>query len=308
MEQVDGLVYRRTVRIGPRRGWVAVSPDPARAALCAEVSLSLAGALMPLIARLRELFDLDLRPDVVASALGADPLLAPDLDRAPGLRIPGALDGFEVAARAVLGQQVTVRGASALAGRLAQALGEPFETPFPELSLLTPTPQALLAAGAEKLAALGMPRARLQTLVALAKAAADGALDLSRSADAAEAMARLRQIPGIGPWTAQYIAMRALGWPDAFPASDLGIRKAMGGLGAAEIERRSERWRPWRAYAALILWGRAEKGEGREDLLDDAGKSARAADAHFERAEPPRRLDAPRGEPARRAARAERRA
>lgn len=264
VEQVDGATYRRTARIGAHRGWLAIAPDGERAALRAEVSLSLAGALMPLIARLRELFDLDLRPDVVAAALRADPLLSREVDRSPGLRVPGAFDGFEVAVRAVLGQQVTVKGASALAGRLAQRFGEPIETPFPELDRLSPTPQAILDGGAEAVAAVGLPRSRAETLVGLARAAAEGAVDLSRSSDPAEAMSRLREIPGIGPWTAQYIALRSLGWPDAFPAGDLGIRKAVGGLATAEVEARAERWRPWRAYAAMLLWNSlAENGPGR---------------------------------------------
>jgi O-6-methylguanine DNA methyltransferase len=207
--------------------------------------------------------------------LSADPLLSRLVEQMPGLRVPGAFDGFEIAVRAVLGQQVTVAGATTLAGRLARALGEPIETPFPELQLLAPTPRSILDGGVERIASLGLPRLRAQTLVALARAVADEALDLSRSAAAPETIARLRQISGIGPWTAHYIAMRALGWPDAFPGSDLGLRKATGGLGPAQVEARSERWRPWRAYAAMHLWASLAKEplwnakEGAEDMNTD---------------------------------------
>jgi AraC family transcriptional regulator of adaptative response / DNA-3-methyladenine glycosylase II len=262
VEQVEGATYRRTVRLGAHRGWVAVEPDGERAALRAEVSLTLAGVLMPLIARLRRHFDLDLRPDVVAAALGADPLLARLLKRMPGVRVPGAFDGFELAVRAVLGQQVTVRAATALAGRCARAFGEPLETPFRGLDALAPTAESILQAGPERIAALGMPRSRAETLVALARGAAGGAIDLGPSTAPAEAMVRLQEIPGFGPWTAQYVALRALGWPDAFPASDLGIRKALGGLGPAGTEVRSERWRPWRAYAAMLLWASLPDARG----------------------------------------------
>ncbi len=254
VEAVRGGAYRRTVRLGARTGWVAVTRDRQCAALRAEVSLSLAGALMPLVARLRGLFDLDARPDAVASHLGRDRLLARAVRRREGLRVPGSFDGFETAMRVVLGQQVSVRAATTVSGRLAAALGEPIETPFGDLSRLAPVPEAVAQAGEGRLAGLGMPGARARTLVALAREVAQGRLSLERQPGSEEAVARLRALPGIGDWTAQVVAMRALGDPDAFPAGDLGVRKALGGASPRQAEARAERWRPWRAYATMLLW------------------------------------------------------
>lgn len=261
VEAAEGGAWLRTVRLGERTGWVAVRPDPERPALRAEVSPSLTGALMPLAARLRALFDLDARPDLVTAHLGGDPLLRRAVRRRPGLRIPGAFDGFEVAARVVLGQQVSVRAATTLAGRLAARLGEPIETPFPALRLLHPAAAAVAAAGEDRIAGLGMPGARARALLALARAVERGELALERGAspDAGE---RLRSLPGVGEWTAQVVAMRALGDPDAFPAGDLGVRRALGGLPPPQALARAEAWRPWRAYAAMHLWSHPERGDG----------------------------------------------
>jgi len=260
VEVVRDGAYRRTVRLGARTGWVAVTRDGRRAALRAEVSLSLADALMPLAARLRGLFDLDARPDAVASHLGRDRLLGPSVRRRAGLRVPGSFDGFETALRVVLGQQVSVRAATTVSSRVAAALGEPVETPFGDLSRLAPSPEAVAEAGEDRLAGLGMPGARARSLVALAREVARGGLSLERHPGAEEAVARLCAVPGIGDWTAQVVAMRALGDPDAFPAGDLGVRKALGGVSAREAEARAERWRPWRAYATMHLWMRRARG------------------------------------------------
>ncbi len=253
VEEVADGAWRRTVRLGRRSGWVEVTADPARPALRARASLSLAGALMPLTARLRALFDLDGRPDAVAAHLGRDPLLRGSLRRHPGLRVPGAFDGFEAALRVVVGQQVTVRAATTVSGRIAEALGEPIETPFPALRRLAPTPQAVAEAGEDRLASLGMPGARARTLGGLARAVAGGGLALERHAGP-EALEALRALPGVGDWTAQVVAMRALGDPDAFPAGDLGVLRALGAGSPREAEARAEAWRPWRAYAAVHLW------------------------------------------------------
>ena len=194
MEQVEGLVYRRTVRLGARTGWLTVTAEPGRPALRAEVSLGLAGALPALVSRLRAAFDLDARPDVVAEALAADPALEPSVRRDPGLRVPGALDGFEAAVRVVLGQQVSVAAATTVSGRLAAALGEPVTTPFPGLDRLPATAEAVAAAGEDVLARLGMPGARARTLLALAGAVRGGTLSLERGADLDEVRA-----PAAGP-------------------------------------------------------------------------------------------------------------
>jgi len=261
VEEVSGATYRRTVRLGTRTGWLEVCPLPGQAALQARISLSLAGALMPLAAGLRALFDLDALPHLVSAHLAGDPRLREAVRRRPGLRVPGALDGFETATRVILGQQVSVAAATTVAGRLARALGEPCHTPFAGLDRLSPTPAAIAAAGEERIARLGMPGARARTLLALAGAAADGSLRLERGGGEAD-LARLRSLPGVGDWTAQVIAMRALGDPDAFPAGDLALRRALAAGPARQAEERSADWRPWRAYAALHLWTAAAAGAG----------------------------------------------
>jgi AraC family transcriptional regulator, regulatory protein of adaptative response / DNA-3-methyladenine glycosylase II len=253
VEAVADGVYRRTVRLGGERGWIAVRRDVRRDALRAEISLSLASVLMPLCARLRALFDLDAHPTAVAAHLGKDPDLAPLVERRPGLRVPGAFDAFETAVRTVLGQQVSVRAATTLSGRLVSSFGAPAETPFPGLDRGFPAPEILARATESSIAALGMPGSRARTLLAVAEAFADG-LRLERSSDPVPALARLAALPGVGDWTAQYLSMRALGWPDAFPASDLVLRKALGGISARAAVARAEAWRPFRAYAVVHLW------------------------------------------------------
>lgn len=254
VEAVSGGVYRRAVRLGNRRGWISVAPAANRPALRADVSLSLAPVLMPLAARLRRLFDLDAQPQLIARQLRTDRELAPRVRAHPGLRVPGAFDGFETAARAVLGQQVSVAAATTLAGRVATTIGEAIDTPHPELTRLWPTADRLAQTSEGALSALGILPSRERTLRALAASTSRGDLELSPAGDVRSALERLEAVPGIGPWTAQYVAMRALGWPDAFPESDLGIRKALGGVSASEARRRAERWRPWRAYSAMHLW------------------------------------------------------
>jgi AraC family transcriptional regulator, regulatory protein of adaptative response / DNA-3-methyladenine glycosylase II len=253
VETVCGDIWMRTVRLGSHRGWISVSPAADRHALRAKISVSLAPALMPLVFRLRRLFDLDAQPELIVGQLGSDPRLAPRVRARPGLRVPGAFDGVETAVRAVLGQQISVAAATTLAGRVASSLGDPIETPHPELSRLSPTVERLAGASVESLSALGVLPARARTVRALATAALRGELVLSGTS-VPEALRQLEDVSGVGPWTAQYVAMRALGWPDAFPESDLGLRRALGGVSASEARRRAERWRPWRAYAAMHLW------------------------------------------------------
>jgi len=260
VEAVDESTYRRTVRIGDRTGWVVVRREERRHALVADVSLSLAGALMPLAALLRALFDLDAHPEAVASHLGRDPALAPLIGARPGLRVPGSFDAFETTARTVLGQQVSVRAASTIGARLAAAFGEPVVTPFADLHRLTATATSVAAAGEDSIAALGMPRARARAVLAVARAFASGSLRLARASDPDAARADLLALPGVGPWTAEYVAMRALGWPDALPASDLVLRKALGGLTPRGVVTRAEAWRPFRSYAVMHLWTHAARG------------------------------------------------
>ncbi len=252
VEAVEGARYRRTVRIAAdgkaHAGWIAVALSPAKPTLRVTVSASLATALPPALSRVKALMDLACHPADVAQALGR--LAA----RRPGLRVPGAFDGFETAVRAILGQQVSVAGASTLAGRLAAALGDPVSTPFDSLTTLFPTVATVAEVPPARIAKLGMPLARARTIAALARAVADGKLALVPNADVEATLETLRALPGIGEWTAQYIAMRALSWPDAFPHTDLGVMKALGTTDARRALAAGEAWRPWRAYAVMHLW------------------------------------------------------
>jgi AraC family transcriptional regulator of adaptative response / DNA-3-methyladenine glycosylase II len=254
VELVDGQRYLRTVRIGEHRGWVAVSKVKDRAALRAEVSLSLSGALVPLVARLRRLFDLDAHPAVVAEHLGKDALLAPLVAARPGLRVPGAVSGFEIATRAILGQQVSVAAARTLHGRLAAAFGESLVTPHEGLAALSPEPERIAAASEAELTKLGILASRARTLKALATAVVKKRISLEPAGDEGRFVQALTSLPGIGPWTAHYVALRALGWPDAFPEADLGLLRALGNPAPRAVGELAEKWRPFRAYAALHLW------------------------------------------------------
>jgi AraC family transcriptional regulator of adaptative response / DNA-3-methyladenine glycosylase II len=254
VEGVSGNAYLRTIREGEARGWVKVEPARDRNHLIVEVSSELAPALPALLFRLRGLFDLDARPDVIAAQLGFDPTLETALRRHPGVRVPGCVGGFELAVRAILGQRISVAAATTLAGRLALDRGEAVETPFPQLSRLSPRPECLAEAAPERLGALGISQLRARAIVELAQAICDRRLELTPGTDPEVTVARLKELPGIGEWTAHYVAMRALRWPDAFPASDLGLLKASGARSPRELATRAEAWRPWRAYAAMILW------------------------------------------------------
>ena len=252
VEALDGADYRRTVRVAvdgkEHCGWVEVAPSRKKPALRVTISASLAKALPPVLSRVKALMDLSCNPTEVAQALGA---LA---RRNPGLRVPGAFDGFEIAVRAILGQQVTVAAARTVAGRFAAAFGDPIDTPFAGLVTLFPTAARVADASPGRIARLGMPGARARTVITLARAVADEDLVLMPNADIEATLDRLRALPGVGEWTAQYIAMRALAWPDAFPHTDLGVMKALGETDARRVLAAGEAWRPWRAYAVMHLW------------------------------------------------------
>jgi AraC family transcriptional regulator of adaptative response / DNA-3-methyladenine glycosylase II len=254
VECVGRQSYSRTAAIGMHQGWLRVEPIKDRPALAVEVSLSLMPVLASVLASIKHLFDLNARPDVIDAHLAAEERLADLVRRRPGLRVAGAFCGFELALRAVLGQQVSVRAANTLAGRLAAAFGEPIETPFAALSRLSPTPEKLADASQGQVTRLGITSARADCLRSLARRVADGTLRLEPAHVPHATVAGLLAVRGIGEWTAQYIAMRALGWPDAFPHGDLGLRKALGARTARHTLEASEAWRPWRAYAAMHLW------------------------------------------------------
>jgi len=252
VEAVEDNCYRRTVRIPvggtEHRGWIEVTLSQKKPALRVAVSASLAKALPPVLSRVKALMDLACHPAEVVQALGAM------AKRHPGLRVPGAFDGFEVAVRAILGQQVSVAAARTVAGRFAAAFGDSIETPFAALTTVFPTAASIADLPYGSIARLGMPGARARTIVALARAVAAGELVLMPNADIEATLGRLRALPGVGEWTAQYIAMRALAWPDAFLHTDLGVMKALGESDARRVLAAGEAWRPWRAYAVMHLW------------------------------------------------------
>ena len=256
VEQVDGGRYRRTVVLGACSGWLEVEPAARGHQLVVRVASALTPVLQPLLARVRDLFDLHAQPDLVDGHLARSRLLAPLVARRAGLRVPGAFDGFELAWRAVLGQQVTVAGATTLAGRFAARFGEPVETPFPALTRLTPAAERVARAPVAQVARLGLPSARAGSLLALARLCGQAPALLTPGSPPDTCRERLLALPGIGPWTAEYIAMRALHWPDAFPDTDLGLRRALDARGAGDCRAAAEPWRPWRAYAAMHLWTR----------------------------------------------------
>ncbi len=246
--------YARTVRLGSHTGWISVEHAADKNALLVKFTHSLSPALPALLGRLRNLFDLAARPDLIAAHLGRDPLLRESVARNPGLRVPGAFDDFEMAVRAILGQQITVKSAATIAGRFAGAFGEKVETPFPELTRLSPRAGQVAQATVEDVAKLGIVSARASAILALARAFDAGALKLDAGASPEAAVARLVALPGIGPWTAHYLTMRASRWPDAFPKEDIAVRNSLGGVSAKRAEELSQPWRPWRSYAVMHLW------------------------------------------------------
>ncbi|HVH19228.1 MAG TPA: AlkA N-terminal domain-containing protein [Myxococcota bacterium] len=255
VECVTDGSYRRSFRQDDAIGWLEVGPVPGAHQLRVRIRAIGAPRLIDLARRLRALFDLGAAPDAIAVALRDDAALAAALRAAPGIRVPGALDGFELAVRAILGQQVSVRAATTLAGRLVTQFGAKLpDDCLPSSDGATPThefPSAELLADAD-VASIGLPAARANAIRALARSVSGG-LRLEPAADPDAARDALLALPGVGEWTAAYVAMRALREPDAFPSGDLGLRRALG-VGAAELARRAEAWRPWRSYAAMLLW------------------------------------------------------
>ncbi|ABR90047.1 methylated-DNA-[protein]-cysteine S-methyltransferase [Janthinobacterium sp. Marseille] len=254
------LSYVRSVMLNNTAGWLRVTHLPARRQLELSLPATLAPVLMPLLARVRKQFDLDANPEIIAAHLSADALLAQQIRLTPGLRVPGTFDTFELAIRAVLGQQVSVAGATTVSGRLVKAFGEPADTPFIGINRHFPTAERLAAADIGEIAALGMPGSRAQTIQNVARFAVQGGLQMKPGASLDECVSSLKTVRGIGEWTAQYVAMRALRFPDAFPTGDLGLQKAAvevaGGtrLTEKQLLLRAAGWSPWRAYTALLLW------------------------------------------------------
>jgi AraC family transcriptional regulator, regulatory protein of adaptative response / DNA-3-methyladenine glycosylase II len=258
IEHVTDRRYARTVQLDGLTGTVAVEPAHGHA-LRVTVRFPKLSALPAVIARLRRVFDLGADPLAIAAHLAEDPALAPLVEARPGLRVPGAWDGFELAIRAVLGQQITVAAAAGLAGRMVAAYGERLSPPGDHLAYVFPRPETIASAD---LSSLGMPKSRAAALSAVAAAAVADRHLFDANCGLDEAVKRLRAIRGVGEWTAQYIALRQLREPDAFPAADLGLLRAIAGRegrrhSSSELLSRADAWRPWRAYAAQHLWSAA---------------------------------------------------
>jgi AraC family transcriptional regulator, regulatory protein of adaptative response / DNA-3-methyladenine glycosylase II len=249
VESVDGR-YRRSISLQGHAGFLEVSLNQGSNALSARVQIGDPRLLFCVIERVRAIFDLNADSAVIAKTLRSDAAMAAKVHAEAGLRVPGCWDGFELTIRAILGQQLSVKAATTLVGRLAQAYGKSFDA-APGLTHLFPLPSVLADAN---LAGVGLTTARAETIRAFARAVCEGQIRFDGIVNLGEFRARLCEIPGIGKWTAEYAAMRALRDPDAFPADDLGLRRKAGDCSAAELEERAEAWRPWRAYAAMLLW------------------------------------------------------
>jgi AraC family transcriptional regulator of adaptative response / DNA-3-methyladenine glycosylase II len=257
VEEVRDGTYFRTVAVKRQHrevtGWIEVRHEPASHM----ISVRLSDALLPVCAlvleRMKRLLDLQADPAAIGKVLG------PLAKKRPGLRVPGSFDGFEMAVRAILGQQISVASARTLAGRLVLRFGTPLPSPSGTLTHLFPSPQRMARATVDEIGRLGIIGRRAETLIALAREIHTGRLLLEPGHRVEATMNQLRALPGIGEWTAQYIAMRALSWPDAFPHTDLGVRLALCEKNPKKILELTEKWRPWRAYAVLHLWDSLEK-------------------------------------------------
>ena len=248
VEVVEENTYARTVCIGAHKGWIRISSTYEKNKLQVELSASLVATILPILNRVKHLFDLAADPIAISERLGE---LAQEN---PGLRVPGAFDGFEVAVRAILGQQVTVKAATTLMGRFVQAFGDPIETPIAGLTHLTPTAQRVSEATANDIGSLGIVSMRIKAIQAIAQAVSNKSIQLAPYAPIEKTVTQLKSLPGIGDWTAQYIAMRVLADPDAFPAGDLVLQKALNIRKPKELLAVAEAWRPWRSYAAMHVW------------------------------------------------------
>ena len=257
VELIEDNCYTRTVKIGKNTGWIRVIHAPDKNALMIDISLSLTLVLPTLLFKLRNLFDLNARPDVITGHLSQDSLLKNEVIKNPGLRVPGAFDGFELAVRAILGQQITVKAATTLVSRFVKAFGKQIETPITQLHYQFPTSKSISSLGVNEIASLGIIRKRAQCIITLAKEMDSNKLNLEHSVDPEATINQLTLLPGIGKWTAHYIAMRALRWPDAFPKEDVALRKRLGGVTAKVAEEMSQSWRPWRTYALLHIWNKS---------------------------------------------------
>jgi len=258
VELFDDTSYRRTVRFGDDAGTIRVTRRATKRVLEVEISDSLARHVMPIAARVRRSFDLDADPIAIAACLSKDRDLARIL-RTASPRLPGAFDGFELAVRGILGQQISVRGACTLHARLVERFGDRSRA-GEGVEWLHPTPAQIAALDVAQIASIGLPAARARSIHALAQAIVDGRVRLEAGADPDETDMALAKVPGFGPWTRAYVLMRGLAVPDSFPDGDLGLLRGFGGISRSALVARAESWRPWRAYAAILIWSAGSGG------------------------------------------------
>lgn len=274
VEWVNSGRYRRSIVAAGVPGIIEMTQEGSEVIL--EIDHPRPESLLGIVSRVRRLCDLDADPVAIATCFSSDRLLRPLVQARPGLRVPGAWDGFELGIRAILGQQISVRGASTLAGRLVSRFGRPLDSGRCGVTHLFPRAEDLAEAD---LAVIGLPQKRAETLSAFSAAVASGRLILDSRRAPEEVRETMRAIPGIGDWTAEYVAMRALNDPDAFPAGDLVLLRAAGIRTPRELQSVAETWRPWRAYAALHLWQGVKDGNLLPSLLHMDGKPPRKAAA-----------------------------
>jgi AraC family transcriptional regulator of adaptative response / DNA-3-methyladenine glycosylase II len=289
VESAEANRYRRTITLGGTTGTIAISPAEDESALALEVRFGDRRAVPTIVERVRRMFDLDADPSAIAEHLSGDTLLRQAVAAHAGIRTPGAWDAFEITVRAILGQQISVKAATTIAGRIAGRWGTPLDgaesgaenRASPPLNRLFPTPGQLADAPLEE---AGITSSRARTLRALAQSVEAGAVVFG----GVSTLESLRAIPGIGEWTAQYVAMRALNQPDAFLPGDLVLRRMAGGCSARDLERRSEAWRPWRAYAVMLLW--QASSDARAEVRSAGARShRRGTRRREEHARPPAR-------------------
>jgi AraC family transcriptional regulator of adaptative response / DNA-3-methyladenine glycosylase II len=250
VEVAEGGCFRRSISLNANRGYLEISLDANRNALNVRVQIGESRSLFLIIEHIRAMFDLDADWATIERALGADPVLAAHIGSHPGLRVPGCWSGFELSTQAILGRQISTEGANALVGRMVRAFGQPF-CPANGLTHLFPTPEILRNADLES---IGVPRAQAYAIRALARAVHNGQIKFEKVTDSNAFLTRLSEVPGIGDSTAQWVAMRALREPDAFPSADRDLARVLALGSSSEFEQRSLDWRPWRAYAAIYLW------------------------------------------------------
>jgi AraC family transcriptional regulator, regulatory protein of adaptative response / DNA-3-methyladenine glycosylase II len=249
VEHVENGAYRRTIEWNGRHGYFEVRAD-GKHSLALTIEFEDSSALFHIVERIRGMFDVNADPAKIARALRTDPLLAPLVKATPGVRVPGAWDGFELGVRAIVGQQISVQGASTITGRIAEKFGRAYA---PAAGLTRVFPSAAVLANAN-LAGVGLTTSRAATIREFARRVRDGAITFHGVIDVTEFAKELTEIPGVGAWTAQYVAMRALGDPDAFPSGDVALLRASRLTNHRALNLRAEQWRPWRAYATLYLW------------------------------------------------------